>query len=160
MIVFCGFQQLGDVISYAKRYGFAHYISLVFVKNFSPQVLKANMKIVGATEYGLVLYRDKLPKFNNEGHMVFNWFQWRRDGGEYPKIHPTQKPVNLLKQLIGLFTAPGDVVIDPCAGSGSTLRAAMELGRRSFGFEVSRPLYQLAKEKMLEGLSEQMSLFY
>ncbi len=160
MIVFCGFQQLGDVISYAKRYGFAHYIPLVFVKNFSPQVLKANMKIVGATEYGLVLYRDKLPKFNNEGHMVFNWFQWRRDGGEYPKIHPTQKPVNLIKQLIGLFTDPGDVVIDPCAGSGSTLRAAMELGRRSFGFEVSRPLYQLAKEKMLEGLSEQMSLFY
>lgn len=48
---------------------------LTFCKNYSPQVLKANMKIVGATEYALVLYRGKLPKFNNVGedgksHMV------------------------------------------------------------------------------------------
>lgn len=160
MVIFCAFQQMETVLSYAQRHGFSHYIPLVFIKNFSPQVLKANMKIVGATEYGLVLYRDKLPKFNNGGHMVFNWFEWRKEGKEYPKIHPTQKPVNLLKQLISIFTDPGDVVIDPCAGSGSTLRAAMELGRKSYGFEVSKPLYRLAKEKMLDGISEQISFFY
>lgn len=43
----------------------------------------------------------------------------------------------------------GDVVIDPCAGSGSTLRAARELGRNSYGFEVSRDFYQKANEQML-----------
>lgn len=42
-----------------------------------------------------------------------------------------------------------NVVIDPCAGSGSTLRAAMETGRNSYGFEVSRQFYKEAKEKML-----------
>lgn len=53
------------------------------------------MKIVGATEYAVVLYRDKLPKFNNidsEGkkRMIFNWFEWKRDSAkEYPRIHPT-----------------------------------------------------------------------
>lgn len=160
MVIFCGWQQMNTILRYGERYGFQHSIPLVFIKRFSPQVLKANMKIVGATEYALVLYRDKLPKFNNNGHMVFNWFEWRRDGKEYPKIHPTQKPVNLLKQLISIFTDPGDVVIDPCAGSGSTLRAAMELGRKSYGFEVSRPLYRLAKEKMLQGVPEQMCFFY
>lgn len=149
MLVFCSFQQLQTVIKYGEKYGFAHHIPLVFIKNYSPQVLKANMKIVGATEYGLLLYRDKLPKFRNGGQMVFNWFQWEKDGPNIPKIHPNQKPVKVLKRLIEIFTDPGDVVIDPCAGSGSTLRAAFELGRNSYGFEVSREFYREAREKML-----------
>ena len=48
-----------------------------------------------------------------------------------------------------IVTDPGDVVIDPCAGSGSTLRAARELGRPSYGFEVSRDFYKKATEQML-----------
>lgn len=63
MIVFCSFQQMQMVIDLGKKHGFNHYIPLVFIKNFSAQVLKANMKIVGETEYALVLYREKLPKF-------------------------------------------------------------------------------------------------
>lgn len=149
MIVFCSFQQLQTVIKYGEKYGFKHHIPLVFIKNYSPQVLKANMKIVGATEYGLLLYRDKLPKFRNDGQMIFNWFSWERDGPDIPKIHETQKPVKLLKRLIKIFTDPGDVVIDPCAGSGSTLRAACELGRNSYGFEISRQFCKAAQEKML-----------
>ena len=150
MIVFCSFEQQNTVIEEAKKYGYAHYIPLVFVKNYSPQVLKANMRICGATEYAILLYRDKLPKFRNNGQMVFNWFEWQKDTGkEYQKIHPAQKPVALLKRLIEIFTDPGDVVIDPCAGSGSTLRAAWELGRNAYGFECCKEIYQRAKEKML-----------
>ena len=155
MIVFCAFQQIPEVIRQAEKYGFKNHIPLVFCKNYSAQVLKANMKVVGATEYALVLYRGKLPKFRNRGedgkpHMVFNWFEWKHDGKEYPKIHPSQKPVSVLKRLIEIFTDEGDVVIDPCAGSGSTLRAARELGRPSYGFEVSREFYQKAKAEMLK----------
>ena len=148
MIVFCAFEQLQMVIDYGKRYGFNHYIPLVFIKNYSSQVLKANMKIVGATEYGLVLYREKLPKFNNDGKMIFNWFNWEKDSN-YPKIHPTQKPINLLKRLIEIFTDEGDVVIDPVAGSGSTLRACQELNRSCYGFEIKKNFYKEAKEKMI-----------
>lgn len=154
MIVFCSFEQAMDLVEIGKKHGYQHYIPLVFCKNYSAQVLKANMKIVGATEYGIVMYRDKLPKFNNigsdgKGHMVFNWFEWKRDGKEYPKIHPTQKPIAVLKRLIEIFTDQGDVVIDPCAGSGSTLRAAWEMGRNSYGFEVSKKFYDMSTEKML-----------
>lgn len=148
MIVFCAFQQLQMVIDYAQRYGFKGYIPLVFIKNTSPQVLKANMKIVGATEYALVLYREKLPKFNNDGRMVLNWFDWVVDNS-YPKIHPTQKPIPVLKRLINIFTDAGDVVIDPCAGSGSTLRAAAELNRHAYGFEIKKDMCKKAKEEML-----------
>lgn len=51
------------------------------------------------------------------------------------------------EKLIEIFTDPGDVVIDPCAGSGSTLRAAVELGRS--GFEIDRTFYTRAKNEML-----------
>ena len=163
MIVFCSFEQMQTVIKFAEKYGFKHNIPLIFCKNYSPQVLKANMRICGATEYALLLYRDKLPKFRNgaqydedgkiikgTGRMVFNWFEWKRDSAkEYPKIHPAQKPVNLLKRLIEIFTDEGDVVIDPCAGSGTTLRAAAELGRNSYGFEVSKEFCKRAKEEMI-----------
>ncbi len=148
--LFCSFEQMHAVIEEAKKYGFKNSIPLVFCKNYSPQVLKANMRICGATEYALVLYRERLPKFRNGGKMIFNWFEWKRDSTkEYPKIHPAQKPVSLLKRLIEIFTDPGDVVIDPCAGSGTTLRAAMEMGRSSYGFEISKEFYKRAKEEML-----------
>ena len=134
------------VVDYGKKHGFMKSYPLFFIKNYSAQVLKANMKIVGATEHAVVLYRDKLPKFNNNKKMIYNWMEWRRDNkNEYPKIHPTQKPVGLLKNLIKIFTDEGDVVIDPCAGSGTTLRACMELNRNSYGFEISKDFYNQAK---------------
>lgn len=139
MVLFCEFEQQFKYIELARRYGFKHYINLVFRKSFSAQVLKANMRVVGNCEYGLILYRDKLPKFNNDGHMVFNCMDWRRDT-DTPKIHPTQKPVGLLSRLIEIFTDPGDVIIDPCCGSGSSLRAALMLNRRAYGFEIKKNL--------------------
>ena len=157
MIVFCAFDQDEMVIEYGKRYGFMHHYPIFFIKHYSAQVLKANMRIVGATEHAIVLYRDKLPKFRNEGRMIFDWFEWRRDGKDIPKIHPTQKPVNLLKRLISIFTDPGDVVIDPCAGSGSTLRAAYEMGRDAYGFEIDREIYKKAISEMIEPMKKQFN---
>lgn len=149
MIVFCAFQQMQMVADYGKKYGFEHSYPLVFIKKSSAQVLKANMKIVGGVEYAMVLYRDKLPKFNNDGRMIMNWFNWEVDSS-YPKLHPTQKPIPVLKRLINIFTDAGDVVIDPVAGSATTLRAASELGRHAYGFEIKKDFYNKAKEKMLK----------
>lgn len=164
MIVFCAFEQIPMVIEQGKKHGLMKSYPLVFIKNYSAQVLKANMKIVNACEYAVVLYREKLPKFNNideygKNHMIFNWFEWKRDGKDIPKIHPTQKTVNLLKQLIKIFTDEGDVVIDPCAGSGSTLRACMELNRSCYGFEIKKEFVKRAKEEMLVNVEKQTSLF-
>lgn len=149
MIMFCAFDQQMYLIELAKRYGLNNYINLVFRKNFSAQVLKANMRIVGNCEYGLLFYRDKLPKFNNKGKMVFNCIDWERDDISSPlirKIHPTQKPVKLLEKLIEIFTDEGDVVIDPCAGSGSTIVACINKNRKGHGFEIKKDFYKMAKE--------------
>lgn len=143
MILFCAFEQLHYYIELGERYGFKHYIPLVFRKKFSAQVLKANMKVVGNCEYGLILYRDKLPKFNNGGGMIMNCMEFPRET-RYQKIHPTQKPVALLENLISIFTDKDDVVIDPCAGSGSALLAAANLQRRAYGFEIKKDFYAKA----------------
>lgn len=141
MIVFCEFEQQFYLINLAKEYGLNRYINLVFRKNFSAQVLKANMKIVGNCEYAMLFYRDRLPKFNNDGKMIFNCMDWIRDG-DSEKIHPTQKPIKVLQRLIEIFTDPGDIVIDPVAGSGSTLIAADNLKRKGYGFEIKKPFYK------------------
>jgi site-specific DNA-methyltransferase (adenine-specific) len=157
MIVFCEFMQQFMVIELAKRYGLNKFINLVFRKNFSAQVLKANMRIVGNCEYGLLLYRDKLPKFNNNGKMQFNCMDWPRDN-DSPKYHPTQKPVELLERLINLFTDPGDMVIDPVAGSGSSLVAAIRRGRGCVGFEIKKNFYKDAKSWIDEEVQIQRDL--
>ena len=151
MIVFCEFEQQFELIRKAKEHGLKNYINLVFRKNFSAQVLKANMRIVGNCEYGLLLYRDKLPKFNNDGRMIFNCIDYVRDTGT-PKVHPTQKPVPLLRRLIEIFTDKGDVVIDPVAGSGTTLLAAAQCGRKGYGFEIKKNFYKEAQEKILKNI--------
>ena len=64
------------------------------------------------------------------------------------------------ERLIEIFTDPGDVVIDPCFGSGSTARAAVELGRNFYGFEINKEFYRRAKEEMLKFPEEQqLSIF-
>lgn len=147
MIVFCEFEQQFALIELAKQHGFMNYINLVFRKNFSAQVLKANMKVVGNCEYAMLFYRDKLPKFNNNGKMVFNCMDWERDT-KAEKIHPTQKPIKVLSNLISLFTDEGDIVIDPVAGSASTLIAAHGLNRKSYGFEIKKDFYESALERI------------
>ena len=153
MIVFCEFEQQFELIQKAKNYGLNKYINLVFRKNYSAQVLKANMRIVGNSEYGVLLYRDKLPKFNNNGKMIFNCLDYQRDT-ETVKVHPTQKSVKLLEFLIEIFTDKGDVVIDPCAGSGTTLLAAAKRNRKAYGFEIKKNFFRDANDKVLKEIQK------
>ena len=113
------------------------------------------MKIVGNCEYGLLLYRDKLPKFNNNGQMIFNCMEYPRDTNTL-RVHPTQKSVPLLERLIEIFTDKGDVVIDPCAGSGTTLLAAANLERKAYGFEMNRQFCKDAETKVLRRIQKKI----
>jgi len=63
-------------------------------------------------------------------------------------LHPTQKPVRLMQALIELTTKPGQIVIDPFTGSGSTLVAARNLGRHFIGFELETKYIQVCKDRL------------
>jgi site-specific DNA-methyltransferase (adenine-specific)/modification methylase len=73
-------------------------------------------------------------------------------------VHPTQKPVKVLSHLIKLATNPGDLVLDPFMGVGSTGVAALKLGRRFIGIEID-PLYFKAATERIEELTRSPALF-
>ena len=68
--------------------------------------------------------------------------------------HPTQKPVGLLERIIEASTRPGDLVLDPFVGSGTTGVAAARLGRRFVGIDVEEGFLAKARKRILDALHE------
>jgi site-specific DNA-methyltransferase (adenine-specific) len=66
------------------------------------------------------------------------------------KLHPTEKPIDLLKLYISNSSNEGDIVLDPFAGSGSTLLASKELNRKYIGYEIDKQYYDIAVERLEE----------
>jgi DNA modification methylase len=64
------------------------------------------------------------------------------------KLHPTQKPVTALAPLVRSFSLPGETVLDPFAGSGSSCAAALLTGRRYIGIEMDDAYFQQASDRL------------
>lgn len=139
----CSFEQFGILVDAGKACGLRHSFPFVLAKTSSPDVLKCNMKTSNFLEFAVLQYRDKLPLFNANGHQQSNILPFVK--GPEKRIHPTQKPVALIEEVIRRYTRPGDLVVDFCAGSGSTLIAAHRLGRRAIGYEIDPHFYARAK---------------
>lgn len=73
-------------------------------------------------------------------------------------IHPTEKPDDLMAQILKAITRPGDLVIDPFSGSGSTGAACIKLGRNFIGCEIDSTYYETAKRR-LEAAAANVPLF-
>jgi len=71
--------------------------------------------------------------------------EWKYTGN---KLHPTQKPIEALMPLVESFSRPGDLVLDPFAGSGSSLLAAKMLGRNWLGVELDGKYHAAAMERL------------
>jgi hypothetical protein len=65
-------------------------------------------------------------------------------------FHPTQKPLPLMRYLIGKLTSPGDTILDPFAGSGTTLMAAREMGRQAIGIEVDEGYCEATRRRLAQ----------
>ena len=138
-VIFCSYEQQFEIINNLKKFHFKKYTPLVFIKNNSAEVLKSNMRIVGACEYGLVIYKNKLGDFFNNGKMIKNYFEFKRGSN---KFHPTQKPLDLIETFIKLYTKENDVVLDFVMGSGTTGVACKKLNRRFIGVEIEEKYWK------------------
>jgi DNA modification methylase len=68
--------------------------------------------------------------------------------------HPTEKPLSLMRELISLFTKPGETICDPFMGSGSTGVAAISLGRKFIGIEREQAYFDLACRRVAKSLKQ------
>lgn len=96
-------------------------------------------------------YKDK--RANANGRLPDDVWQIPRVCGTHKEragFHGCQMPEQLLTRIVRASSNPGDLVLDPFAGSGSTLRVALQLGRRAIGFELSEEYARQAEKRLLE----------
>ena len=103
-----------------------------------------DMKEVSPEEVGVL-------KFSFPGHRPKDLVTFQKINSSQ-MVHPTEKPVGLLANLITSVTKPGDLILDPFAGSGSTLVAAKKTGRRFIGVELDDDYYQIAQRRIEEAV--------
>ena len=82
------------------------------------------------------------------------WAGYYRDAGEVRYEHPTQKPLRLIRQIIETITQPGDLVLDPFMGSGTTGVACMQTGRRFIGVEIDPGYFEIAKRRIEDAAAQ------
>jgi site-specific DNA-methyltransferase (adenine-specific) len=91
-----------------------------------------------------ILHREGKKRWNGGGKHAF----WEYPKGSNRTGHPTGKPVELFAQFLADFTDPGDLILDPFMGAGTTLRAAKDMGRRAIGIEINRDYCDIAAQRM------------
>jgi adenine-specific DNA-methyltransferase len=137
-VSFYGWNRVDQFFSAWKTAGFRPAGHLVWVKSY-------------ASSSGLLSYRHEQAYLLVKGEVTRptpplpDVLEWHYTGN---RLHPTQKPVRSLKPVIGAFTKPGDIVLDPFCGSGSTLLAAKILGRRYIGIDLDPQFCQTARERL------------
>jgi site-specific DNA-methyltransferase (adenine-specific) len=86
-------------------------------------------------------------RWNGGGHVAV-WTHWTAGRDDEARLHTTQKPLALMLELVELFTDPGEVILDPFAGSGTTGVACLRLGRRFIGIERDARYAAIARERL------------
>lgn len=110
-----------------------------------------------ATEHVTICHPRGKKRWNGGGNHAF-WSHpiEQNRGSNNPRLHTTQKPLPLMLDLVSLFSEPGELVLDPFCGSGTTGTAALRLGRRFLGSELSPEYHRTARERLCaeeQGLS-------
>ena len=140
-VSFYGWHRADDFLGAWRRAGFKPAGHIVLVKSY-------------ASGSGFLRYQHEQAYLLAKGRPARRPFplrdvlRWDYTGNQ---LHPTQKPVSALKPIIGAFSRRGDLVLDPFAGSGSTLHAARQMGRRYLGIEVNEDYCRIARERLNAG---------
>ncbi|MDD9957202.1 MAG: site-specific DNA-methyltransferase [Anaerolineaceae bacterium] len=144
-VIFCAQAQIGEYTEILKSHKFVAVGTLVWQKT-NPVPFNHKYKPVNAWE---ALVVGKRPGTKFHGKLVHNVFVCKSPSPQQ-RIHPTQKPLSLVKEFVDLFSYQGELVFDPFAGSATTMIAALQSGRRALAYEKDPRIFQLACERILE----------
>lgn len=151
MVTFCATQKTADVLAAAEKSGLYYKTFGVWHKT---NPLSRNMKIdfLHSVEmWGYFLKGTKSGTFNGEGKPVHDFVSCPTAVGKERKVgggHIAQKPVKLMEHFVRLLSSPGEVVLDPFMGTGTTGVATLRLGRDFIGVEKDGKYFATAKARL------------
>lgn len=140
-VAFCSMEMLGH---YADAAGPTRWVRSGFWRrpNGVPQFSGDRPGQPG--EGIAIMHADAPKRWNGRGRHGF----YAQNIEQHGRVHPTEKPLNLMLALVTDFTDPGDMILDPFMGSGTTLRAAKDLGRRAIGIEIEERYCEIAAKRL------------
>ena len=131
-------RKIEDICVFYRKGGSYYPQGLKVIENAKTKQHKASNVYSG-------LDKPYTPKYTNYPSNLLEY-----NGVYKDRLHPTQKPVELLEYLIKTYTNEGEVVLDNCMGSGSTGVACVNTGRRFIGFELNEEYFNIAKQRIDE----------
>lgn len=143
---FCSYHNVDKFIKYFKKYFTLKNIIIWKKNNHGSGDLKAQY----APQYEMIIYGMKGRKEFNLKRLSDIW----EFNKTLNKLHPTQKPVDLLERCILNSSDEFDIIFDPFMGSGSTGVACVNTGRRFIGIEIDDEYYKIAKDRIRKVLKE------
>jgi site-specific DNA-methyltransferase (adenine-specific) len=134
------------------------------------QIIFWSAKMPFPLDYTAIHIWDKITRcrseyeriFERNGHLKYKMFRYHCIGNvidaqfmrDVFTSHPTQKPRRLMNALVSRYSKESDLILDPFMGSGTTLVAAKQLGRRAIGIEIEEKYCEIAVERLAQGVLE------
>lgn len=152
LVCFMAVIKVETLVELAQKHGFYYKTTGVWHKT-NPMPRNMNLQFINSTEsWVYFVHGSRTGTFNNEGLAVHDFVE----SGVAPTSerkhgkHPTQKPVKLMEHFVTLLSNPGDTVLDPFMGSGSTGVACKKLGRSFVGIDLNHAYVAMAAARMEE----------
>jgi site-specific DNA-methyltransferase (adenine-specific) len=147
-LAFCDLESIFEWRVMMLSFGLDYVRSCVWDKvDSAPQF--TGDRPAAAAEGIVVAHRRGAKNWNGGGGR--NVLRHCVNGGTGAKPHPTTKPEPLMAELVTLFTDPGETILDPFMGSGTTLVAAKRLGRKAIGIEIEEKYCEIAARRLSQG---------
>jgi adenine-specific DNA-methyltransferase len=137
-VSFYGWNRVDAFFAAWKAAGFTPVGHIVFTKTYASS--QRFLRYAHESAYVLAKGRPPLP-----AAPISDVRPWKYSGN---RVHPTEKSVDTLRPIIEAFSKPNDVVLDPFAGSGSSLVAAALLGRQYLGIELEAKYCEIARRRL------------
>ncbi len=145
LCVFCGKEQFSRIYEYfAKQKG---TVRPIIWEKSNPSPMNGQYIYLSGIEMAVWFKKKGAKTFN--AHCKNTVFKFPNGKRQY---HPTQKNIDLFKQLILDNSNSEDIIFDPCIGSGTTALAAKELDRKYLGFELNNTYYEIAKKRIFDAM--------